>query len=130
MPITRASGYSTHLRLRETASAMKCVGSISGCGPPINSRIQGDSQVFDLLSPGNNASLEGEFGWVAVLPSSTTAYREEHGRAILHFAYQSCKVLRAVWGHWSITLALRNGFVAALNMLLRSAPLNRCGERQ
>ncbi|GJQ84581.1 hypothetical protein Trydic_g244 [Trypoxylus dichotomus] len=44
---------------------------------------QRDSQVCDFTSPRNDASLEGEIRRVAVLPSSATSYREEHGCAFL-----------------------------------------------
>ncbi|GJQ75583.1 hypothetical protein Trydic_g17664 [Trypoxylus dichotomus] len=46
-----------------------------------HSGIQYDPQVFSLRSPGDDASLEDKFGWVAAPSSSETASREKHGRA-------------------------------------------------
>ncbi|GJQ82184.1 hypothetical protein Trydic_g6013 [Trypoxylus dichotomus] len=48
---------------------------------PVHSGIQYDPQVFNLRSPGHDASLGSKFGWVAVPSSSETASRKKHGRA-------------------------------------------------
>ncbi|GJQ74851.1 hypothetical protein Trydic_g21687 [Trypoxylus dichotomus] len=68
---------------------------------PVYSRIQCDPQIFDLRSPEDYASLEGE---LAGLPCLILL------RPLLHFAYQACKVSRArlsgrpvdVRGYWDV----------------------------
>ncbi|GJQ68722.1 hypothetical protein Trydic_g17257 [Trypoxylus dichotomus] len=57
------------MRLKGSRHLSSTIGEAMYISSPVHSGIY-DLQVFDLRSPGDDASLEAEFGWVALFSSS------------------------------------------------------------